>query len=169
MPRVYVGIGSNIDRSRNVRSGVAALREAFGDVELSEVYEVPAVGFEGDPFFNLVAAFDTGLEVDDVVRILRGIEDAHQRVRGGERYAPRTLDIDLLLYGDLVLRREDLKLPRADVEKFDFVLRPLAEIAPEGRHPVTGRTFAEMWRQFPYEKQPVSIVPALFVAGEAEP
>ena len=147
MSRVFVGVGSNIDRERSIRAGVAALRERFGRIELSPVYENPAVGFEGDSFYNLVAAFDTELAPAVVDGILHDIEQQHGRARGTGSFAPRTLDLDLLLYGDLVMRQEPVRVPRDDIERYAFVLRPLADIAGEMRHPVTGRTFRQMWAE----------------------
>lgn len=148
MPRVFVGIGSNIDREASVRGGVEALRQHYGEVQLSSVYESEAVGFTGDPFYNLVAAFDTEEDVDTVVATLGEIEHQHGRQRHGERFVSRTLDLDLLLYGDAVLSHENYHVPRDEIERYAFVLWPLAELAPQMRHPETGQTFAEMWAAF---------------------
>lgn len=155
MTRVYVGIGSNVDRARNVAAGIGALRAAFGPLAVSTVYESAAVGFDSDNFYNLVAGFDTRATPEDVARTLRDIEQRFGRQRGGPRYAPRTLDIDLLLYGDLVRSDELINVPREDVTRFAFVLRPLAEIAPQLRHPVGGASMAELWRDFDAASQPL--------------
>jgi 2-amino-4-hydroxy-6-hydroxymethyldihydropteridine diphosphokinase len=148
MPRVFVGIGSNIDREASVRAGVAELGVCFGELRLSPVYENPAVGFEGDSFYNLVASFETDLPPAAVDGILHEIEQAAGRNRIRGSFAPRTLDLDLLLYGDLVIRQGTLRIPRDDIERYAFVLRPLADIAAGMRHPVSGRTFGEMWAAF---------------------
>jgi 2-amino-4-hydroxy-6-hydroxymethyldihydropteridine diphosphokinase len=147
MTRVFVGLGSNVDRERSVRTGVAELRNRFGSLELSPVYENPAVGFTGDSFYNLVAAFETDLPPAAVDDILHDIEARHGRVRDSGSFAPRTLDLDLLLYGDLVARQGSVRVPREDIVRYAFVLRPLADLAGEMRHPVTGRTFREMWAE----------------------
>ncbi len=148
MARVYVSIGSNIDRERSVRQGVAGLREAFGPLTLSPVYETAAVGFEGDDFYNLVAGFDTGLSPQEVAGRLRAIEDATGRDRSQPRFSPRTLDLDLLLYDDAVLREQGLRIPRDEILKYAFVLKPLADIAGGLRHPECGETYAALWARF---------------------
>ncbi len=148
MRRVYISIGSNIERDTSIRSGVAALREHFGGLTLSTVYESRAVGFEGDDFYNLVAGFDTALDAVAANSVLRDIEHRHGRVRGGSGFSSRTLDLDLLLYGDLVSCENGLALPRGEITKYAFVLCPLAEIAGQMRHPVSGASYADLWRAF---------------------
>jgi 2-amino-4-hydroxy-6-hydroxymethyldihydropteridine diphosphokinase len=148
MTRVFVGVGSNIDRERSIRAGVAELGARFGTLDLSPVYENPAVGFTGGSFYNLVAAFETELSPAAVDGVLHDIEERHGRRREAASFAPRTLDLDLLLYGDLVDRQGAPRLPRDDIDRYAFVLRPLADIAGNMRHPVTGRTFRQMWTEF---------------------
>lgn len=155
MARVYVSIGSNIDRDENIRGGVAALQNYFGELQLSRVYESEAVGFDGDNFFNLVAAFDTGEDVMTVAKILHDIENDHGRTREGPRFSSRTLDIDMLLFDDLVMQGGKLELPRDEITKNAFVLWPLAEIAPELKHPVLNKSYAELWAAFDKNKQPL--------------
>jgi 2-amino-4-hydroxy-6-hydroxymethyldihydropteridine diphosphokinase len=145
---VYLGIGSNVDAEKNLRLAVRELRRRFGELALSETYRNAPVGFEGAEFLNLVA----GLETDSSpAHILTHIEAIHRlvgRQRGDARFSSRPLDIDLLLYDDLILNEAPIRLPRADVLKYSFVLRPIAEIAPDLVHPETGRTMAEHWREF---------------------
>lgn len=160
MPKVFVGIGSNIDRENSIRAGVGELRRYFGELQLSPVYESEAVGFDGDRFYNLVAAFESDLEIEQILGILSDIEDRHGRVRGGERFSPRTLDIDLLLYGDSITRGDGYQLPRDEIPRYAFVLRPLAELAPQHRHPETGLSFREMWQKF--DKQGQELKPIAF-------
>ncbi len=149
MPWVWVSIGSNIHREHNVRGAVAALTRRFGELTLSSVYETPSEGFDGDPFYNLVAGFATDLPPEQLHPALREIEDAFGRVRAGPKFSARTLDIDLLTYGDAVTDRGGKALPRDEIEKYAFVLGPLAEVAPEERHPVTGQSYRQMWDRFP--------------------
>lgn len=153
MPRAWVSIGSNQEREASVRGAVRALRKRFGPLVLSRVYETEAVGFEGQPFYNLVAGFDTDETVGALNAAFRDIEDAHGRVRGPEKFAPRTLDIDLLTYGDAVGVIDGCALPREEILRFAFVLGPLAEVAGDERHPAQGRTYRELWERFPAEQR----------------
>ncbi len=138
MPRVFVSIGSNIERRRNIVGGVAALRRQFGDLTVSPVYETPAVGFQGDPFLNLVVAFETALPLEAVIERLHDIERAHGRQSGEKRFAPRTLDLDVLLYGDTVRHEGRIDVPRGEIVRYAHVLVPLCDIAAELRHPELG-------------------------------
>lgn len=158
MPRVYIGIGSNIDRERSIRGGVRELTAYYGPLTLSPVYESKALGFEGENFFNLVAGFDSAESVERIKEVLAEIESRLGRVRGVERYSARTLDLDLLLYGDLVQHDDKVNLPHPDIRRYAFVLRPLADIAPDWRHPEAGLSCAEMWRRFDGTGQEIRVV-----------
>lgn len=155
MPRVYVSVGSNIERERNIRHGLHALRAFFGALTVSTVYESRAFGFEGDNFYNLVAGFDTDDELTAVIQALREIEEQHGRVRGGPRCSARTLDLDLLIYGNLRSHAPDITLPRAEIVARAFVLGPLAEIAGHLRDPLSGHSYRELWAQFDKDRQEI--------------
>jgi 2-amino-4-hydroxy-6-hydroxymethyldihydropteridine diphosphokinase len=148
MATAFVSIGSNVDRERNITRALELLLESYGPLRASSVYESESVGFTGDPFFNLVVGFETDEEPCDVVRGLRDIECRCGRVRGGPRFGARTIDLDLLLLGDVVLRENGLVLPRDEITSLAFVLCPLAEIAAERRHPVLGEDLATLWANF---------------------
>jgi 2-amino-4-hydroxy-6-hydroxymethyldihydropteridine diphosphokinase len=147
MAQVYVSIGSNIERERNIETALQALAAAYGELQQSSVYESAAIGFDSAPFYNLVVGFQTGDSPQAVQETLHCIEDSQGRLRTGE-LAARTLDLDLLLYDDLVIQEGRLTLPRADIDRYAFVLGPLAEIAGERRHPVSGVRYADLWSAF---------------------
>lgn len=155
MTHCWIGIGSNQDRERCVRGAVRALRNRFGGLILSSVYESKSVGFDGEPFFNLVAGFDTTESVSAVRAVLRSIEDTFGRVRGPEKSAPTTLDLDLLTYGDQVVNEGGRVLPREEILSSAFVLGPLAEVADREVHPVLGRSYGELWSSFDKSGQPL--------------
>lgn len=145
---VYLGLGSNIDGERNLCAGVAALRDEFGEVRLSKVYHNPAVGFDGDPFFNMALHLCTGLQVQALLHSLHRIEEKCGRHRDMPKYSSRSLDIDLLLYGDMVCKQPGLCLPRPDIQAQAFVLCPLAEVAADVPHPIVKSTISQLWRDF---------------------
>ncbi len=154
MVMVYVSIGSNIDRERNIRSAVAALKYRFGRITLSSVYETQAQGFAGDPFYNLVAGFETPLNPKEINAVLRAIENQHGRQRGGPKFSARTLDLDLLLYGQAII--EEYNVPRDEITRYAFVLLPLAEIAPDVIHPCLQKPLAVLWQDFEAAHHPSS-------------
>ena len=147
MTRVYIGVGSNIDRENSIRKGILALKTRFKDILLSPVYESAAVGFEGDDFYNLVAAFDTDESIHDIESYLHEIEIKFGRSREGKTVS-RKLDLDLLLYGDLIYKDKSISLPRKDILEYSFVLKPLADIAGDQLHPESGRSYQELWQEF---------------------
>lgn len=144
--RVYVGLGSNVDRENRLRQAVAVLREDFGELELSPVYDSAAVGFEGYDFLNLVAGFDTELEVERVVARFHEIENQLGRDRSLPKFASRSIDLDILAFGDLVLDLPGIRIPRPEILENAFVLRPLQDLVPDDLHPEVGQTYAELWR-----------------------
>lgn len=166
MTRVYLGIGSNIDPEAHLRLAVADLRRRFGDVRLSRVYRGPAIGFEGPDFLNLVVELATHRSPRRILKEIQAIHRLARRERDGEKFRSRTLDVDLLLYDGLIVSEPGVELPRPDVLEYAFVLRPLAELAPDFLHPLTGRPLREHWREFDAASQPLSPVEIDF--GEAE-
>jgi len=148
MPKIYLSIGSNIDRNRNIPSSLRALSETFGHLVLSSTYETAAVGFDGPPFFNIVVLFESDLELRRVAEIAREIEIDHGRTQKSSKFSARSLDLDILLYGDLVVNDGRIQIPRDDILRYAFVLEPLAEIAPDETHPITKKKFSELWHAY---------------------
>lgn len=148
MVTVFLGIGTNMDAESNLRLAVTELRSRFGELILSPVYQSKALGFDGDDFLNMVVGLQTDMSPQDLLVSIDTIHTRAGRVRGPDSYTSRPLDIDLLLYGDLVDREPPLRLPRSDVLAHSFVLRPLAEIAPAFIHPETQLSIAKHWRDF---------------------
>jgi 2-amino-4-hydroxy-6-hydroxymethyldihydropteridine diphosphokinase len=144
MTACYVSVGSNIDKAKNIQAGLASLRETFGELTISPIYETVAVGFEGDDFFNLVVSFETHLSAHDVFDVLRQLEFKQGRLPNSQKFTPRKLDLDLLLFGDMIIHDDVLKIPRDDIEKYRFVLQPLADIAPDLIHPILHKSYREM-------------------------
>ena len=153
MATVYLSLGSNIDRNKHLGAGLDALVEAFGDLKMSQVYESEAVGFDGDNFYNLVAAIDTDLSVGELALKLRNIEDENGRVRSGPKFSARTLDIDILTYDDCTGEVDGVKLPRGEILKNAFVLLPLSELAPNTLHPLEGKTYQQLWEAYDQASQ----------------
>lgn len=150
MPYGYISVGSNIDKKKNTASSLVVLQRFFGELKISGTYESPSIGFEGDNFYNLVVGFTSQLPVNSVTKQLKQIEKEHGRTRQCKKFSARTLDLDLILYNNLVISDGQLQIPRDEITLYAFVLEPLAEIAPELRHPVTGKKYADLW--FEYDK-----------------
>ena len=149
MSRAYLSLGSNVDPLVHLARAVAALRERFGTVVLSPMYRTRAVGFEGADFVNGAAVVETDLDPVALHDWLHALEDAHGRDRAGPRYGDRTLDIDIVLYDDLLFDGPGhLRIPRPEL-RHAFVLKPLADIAPDARHPVSGERIAALWAAHP--------------------
>ncbi|MGZ8136054.1 MAG: 2-amino-4-hydroxy-6-hydroxymethyldihydropteridine diphosphokinase [Methylococcaceae bacterium] len=148
MTRGYISIGSNINKDIHIPASLEAIERCFGKLIISSIYESEAVGFTGDTFYNLVVGFDSDMEVKQVTKQLRQIELDNGRTRDSQKFSARTLDLDLILYGSLVIRDGRLQIPRDEIERYAFVLEPLAEIAPNLTHPVSHLTYAELWEKF---------------------
>ncbi|WP_041340944.1 2-amino-4-hydroxy-6-hydroxymethyldihydropteridine diphosphokinase [Marinobacter similis] len=146
--RVYISIGSNVDREHYVAAALDALASWFGDLEISPVYDSEAVGFKGSPFLNLVVGVETALPVGELSRRFKQLEADNGRRRDVPKFSARTLDLDILTYGDRVGVVDGVELPRGEILKNAFVLQPLADIAPEALHPVTGQSYRELWRNY---------------------
>ena len=160
MSTAYLGIGSNMDAERNVRSAIEVLRESFDPVGFSPVYRAAAFGFDGGDFINLVARVDTEMSPLELKRWLHELEDRHGRARDVPKFSDRTLDIDILLYDDLWLLSPELEIPRFELLEAAYVLQPFADLAPDLVHPVARKTIARLWGEFPTSEtrlRPISL------------
>ncbi len=159
MTRVYLSLGSNLEPQRYLPAAIAALRERFGAITVSPAYRSKSVGFDGADFVNLAVGLDTDLSPEALNDWLHALEDRHGRRRDVPRYSDRTLDIDIVFYDALVLDGPGhLQIPRKELQHA-FVLRPIADIAPTFRHPLSGFGMAELWAAFPTEHEPLIVEP----------
>ncbi len=143
---LHISMGSNIERGKHIRKALGLLAAELSDLRVSPIYESEAAGFTGDPFYNLVAGAETSRSLPQALALLRSIEDRCGRCREGLKFGPRTMDLDLLLYGDFVGTVENTELPRPEITEYSFILRPLAELVPDARHPVSKRSWRELWQ-----------------------
>lgn len=146
MAKIHINIGSNQNREANIASAIDYLRLNFTIVKISDIFESPAEGFEGDNFYNMGVNATTKLSVEDVNAVLKNIEKTFGRDRTQPKFSSRLIDLDLVIYDDLV----DLNanLPRDDVLKYAFVLAPLAQLSGDEIHPLTKQTYQQLWRSF---------------------
>lgn len=142
---VFVGLGSNIEPRRNLGAALDRLAARFGALRVSPVYRCEAVGFDGDPFLNLVVGFSTTETLVGVSAFLRAVERDFGRSRSEARFAARTLDLDIILFGDMVGEEAGLRLPRSDILSYGFVLKPLADLVPDAVHPVCAESYRALW------------------------
>ena len=158
MAKIYLGLGSNELPEKNLTIAVHQLEIRFGHLEKSAIYQGPAVGFDGDDFLNLVVGLQSEMSPFDICNEIECIHNFIGRERGINKWGPRSIDIDLLLYDELIIDEPTLKVPRADILDYGFVLQPIAEIAPHLIHPLTGITLLEHWKSFIKKNQPLEIV-----------
>lgn len=154
MPKAYLSLGSNLDPEQHLSRALAELRARFGAIVVSPTYRTPAEGFDGPDFLNCAAIIDTDLDVIALDAWLHALEDEHGRRRDVPRFSSRPLDIDIVFYDDLVMKGPgNLQLPRPEL-RHAFVLKPLSDIAPEFRDPVSGECLATLWQRHPDHQHP---------------
>jgi 2-amino-4-hydroxy-6-hydroxymethyldihydropteridine diphosphokinase len=163
---VLVAAGSNVEPVANLRRALDSLAARYPGLRCSRAYRNPAVGFEGEDFINLVLGFDTTDEVHEVIERLHEAEALCGRPRQAPKWAPRSMDLDILLYGDTVCDRPGLVLPRPDLVRRAYMLGPAAEIAPDTVHPTLSVTLGELWRNFTQVEHPLVAVDLGWPAGE---
>ena len=147
MTEVFFGIGSNIRPEENIILAVREIKNIFEDVLVSPVYKNKSVGFEGSDFLNLVVRCSTKMSVYEVNEFIEQVHNLSGRERKSNKYLSRTLDIDLLMFGDDIIEDNKIHIPRDDILKYTFVLKPLVDIAPESIHPVTKSSFLDHWKR----------------------
>jgi len=159
MARVYLSLGSNVEPVRYLNAALDELRARFGALAVSPAYRSKSVGFDGADFVNLAVGLDTDLSPEALNEWLHALEDRHGRRRDVPRYSDRTLDVDIVLYDDLVRQGEGhLDIPRKEL-KHAFVLKPIVDIAPALVHPVSGKTMQALWDAFPADSEPLELLP----------
>lgn len=161
MTQVWLSLGSNVDRHKNITAALDALSLLLEDMVISRIFESESVGFAGRNFFNLVVGGNTSLGVGELTQKLKAIEDENGRVRTGPKFSPRTLDIDILLFGDAVGVIDGVELPRDEILKNAFVLWPMAELAPALKHPLVQKNYDVLWAE--YNKASQKLWPIDFV------
>ncbi len=159
MARAYLSLGSNLEPQTHLRAAIGELRRRFGAITVSPVYRSRAVGFDGLDFVNLAVGLDTDLSAQELNDWLHALEDRHGRRRDVPRYSDRTLDVDIVFYDDLVSEGPGhLQIPRRELQHA-FVLKPITDIAPDLRHPLSGERMADLWAVFPEEREPLQLEP----------
>lgn len=152
--RAYLSLGSNLEPEANLAAAVAALRARFGDVVVSPVYRSPADGFGGPDFLNAIVGIDSDIHPFALDEWLHALEEAHGRDARDADYSNRPLDIDIIYFGELVLDGPgDFQLPRPELHHA-FVLKPLADIAPDFMDPIRNKTLAQLWAAHPRHRDP---------------
>ena len=158
MPLLTLGLGSNIAPEQNINACLQSLHALFPGLRCSTIYRSVAQGFDGDPFLNLVTAVETSMPLTQVVTELRALEDSAGRDRSQPKFSSRTLDIDVLTYGASDGGEAGLALPRDEILRYAFVLRPLSELLPDEIHPPTCKTYRQLWQEFEAGSQPLEAV-----------
>ena len=161
MTDVYVAAGSNVEPEKNLARACEEFAKSWTDVRFSHAYRNKAVGFDGPDFLNMVVSFHTTEPIEPVIARLREIETLCGRPRNAPKWASRSMDLDILLFGARIEKTADYTLPRPDLLKRPYMLGPMAEIAPHVKHPTEGKTIGELWEQFDragHEMVPVSIM-----------
>jgi 2-amino-4-hydroxy-6-hydroxymethyldihydropteridine diphosphokinase len=159
MADAYVAAGSNVRPRASLTRALDILAREFPGLRASRAYANTAVGFTGNDFVNLVVVFPAELPPVDLIERLKAVERECGRKPGAPKWGPRTLDLDLLLYGDHLGRVAGRTLPHPDLVTRAWVLGPLAELAPGLVHPVLGETFGAMWRRFDQRAHPLTPFP----------
>lgn len=157
MVEAYIALGSNVgDREANIKKAFEALKERIKIVKASSLYETKPMYIEDQGgFLNCATEVETDLTPKELLKFLKSIEQKLGR-KTLERNGPRIIDLDILFYGDQILKENDLQVPHPKIGERPFVLVPLAEIAPNFIHPVNKKTIADMLSKLDYDKSEIS-------------
>ncbi|HCM1298200.1 TPA: 2-amino-4-hydroxy-6-hydroxymethyldihydropteridine diphosphokinase [Vibrio parahaemolyticus] len=158
MTITYIGVGTNIDRERHAQVAYRELQQLGEDLLVSPIYECEPIGFSSQNFYNFVIAMRTRLSLEELSHHLREIEYKWGREVNAQKYQDRTLDLDIVLFGECISTQKP-ELPRSDIYKYPFVTKPLYDLKPHLVIPGDGRTIADIW----HAMQPVdSLQPVSF-------
>ena len=144
----YLGVGSNLNREHNITSCLNYLRSSFAEMRVSPIYQSPSFGFKGHDFHNLVVHIHSAYTPTALKHWLQRLEDLHGRDREQPRYSDRTLDVDLLLCDQLIINDGFVQIPRDEILKRAYVLKPLQDLAPDLIHPQAQKRLADLWQAF---------------------
>lgn len=158
MATIYLGLGSNIRPEQNLSLAIRELRQRYGELDVSAVYRSTALGFEGSDFLNLVVRLESEDSPEEICDEIERLHDLSGRIRGNKKWESRPLDVDLLLYDGLIRNERPVRVPRSDILEYSFVLRPMAELAPDLVHPQTGKTMMMHWHEFDADTHPLEPV-----------
>ncbi|EPR7134767.1 TPA: 2-amino-4-hydroxy-6-hydroxymethyldihydropteridine diphosphokinase [Vibrio vulnificus] len=145
MNTVYIGVGSNIEREKHARAAWQELTLLGEALQASPIYECAAVGFDSYAFFNFVIRLNTSMTLEELASQLRQIELRWGREENAAKYQDRTLDLDIVLFGECISSQKP-ELPRSDIFKYPFVIQPLYDLQPDLVIPGDGRTVEEIWQ-----------------------
>ena len=157
MNRVYLGLGSNIEPQKHCVQAIAAIKAVSAKIRCSTAYQSDAVGFDGPKFVNLVVEMETELTLEQVATFCRELEFTLGRPELAEKNQNRTIDIDILLFNDLISNTPSI--PRTDIHQFAFVLLPMYELAPNLVIPGTVTSISQLWEQRQHQllvQQPIT-------------
>ena len=155
MALLILSLGSNVNAISNIGYAIESLRQEYGDIMLSRVYESEAIGFSGENFLNLAASVDCDVPLKEIVTYLKELENSLGRDRSQPKFSDRTIDIDILIYGRETGEDCGLSLPRAEILENAFVLKPLSELHPDMHLPDSDRTYLKFWELFDRDSQKI--------------
>ncbi len=143
MTLVHINIGSNQDKKKNIKKAIYLLSKQFNDLVISNIYQSKSASFVGNDFYNFGANFTTNLTINQLIKQLKDIENIIGRKKTTIKFSPRVIDIDLVLFGSSINHK--LNIPRNDILKYNFVLKPIIDLMPDYKHPILQKTYLELW------------------------